>query len=90
MLLVAQLPKEVLSHQLSNGLMLLVLGMGVVFFFLAILVVVTKIMSGTVRTIESRKPVAAPASPAPPAAYAPDSEAEIAAAIVAAVAGSGK
>ena len=45
MLLLAQLPTDVLSAQLKNGLILLGLGMGIVFAFLALLVVVTKVVS---------------------------------------------
>jgi len=87
----SQLPADVLTTQLSNGLLLLVLGMGTVFLFLTILVFVTKCMSSIVRKIEARKPVAAPAAaPAAAPVSAPAAESEVAAAIVAALAKSGK
>jgi oxaloacetate decarboxylase gamma subunit len=85
-----QLPKEVLTSQLSNGLLLLVLGMGTVFVFLTILVVVTKTMSKIVGKLESKKPVAAPVAAPVAQAPAPAADAEVAAAIVAALAKSGK
>ena len=39
------LPKELLTAQLMDGLVLLVLGMGTVFVFLVILIYATKLMS---------------------------------------------
>ena len=85
-----QLPHDVLTAQLSNGLLLLVLGMGTVFVFLTILVFVTKTMSKVVGKIESKKPVAAPVAAPAAQAPAPAADAEVAAAIVAALAKSGK
>ena len=81
----AQLPKEQLAQQLSNGLILLALGMSIVFLFLTILVFTTKGVSRVVRNIEKKKPapqVAAPAASAAPAG----TDAEIAVAIAAAMA----
>ena len=83
----AQLPVEQLSQQLSNGLILLVLGMAIVFLFLTILVFTTKGVSKVVRAIEKKKP--APQAAAPAAASAAASvgnDAEIAVAIAAAMA----
>lgn len=48
----AQLPNDLLVQQIQNGLILLALGMGVVFCFLVILILSTKIMSKLV----NRKP----------------------------------
>ena len=81
----AQLPKEQLAQQLSNGLILLALGMSIVFLFLTILVFTTKGVSKVVKSIEKKKPapqVAAPAASAAPAG----TDAEIAVAIAAAMA----
>ena len=79
----AQLPKEQLSQQLSNGLILLALGMSIVFLFLTILVFTTKGVSKVVRNIEKKKPAPQIAAPA---AEAAGSDAEIAVAIAAAMA----
>ena len=79
----AQLPKEQLASQLSNGLILLALGMSIVFLFLTILVFTTKGISGIVRIIEKKKPAPQVAAPA---AEPAGSDAEIAAAIAAAMA----
>ena len=49
MYLLAQLPAETLSVQLKNGVILMGLGMAIVFAFLALLVVVTKVVSKIVR-----------------------------------------
>ncbi len=43
--LLTNMPRDVLIRQLQDGLVLLVLGMGFVFIFLAVLVFVTKAMS---------------------------------------------
>ncbi len=90
--ILAQLPKEVLLHQLSNGLILMLIGMGTVFLFLVILVYVIKALSAIVRKTTPAKPVAAPAPAAVAAVPAASQtvDAEIAAAIVAAVAKSKK
>ena len=83
----AQLPKEQLSQQFSNGLILLALGMAIVFLFLTILVFTTKGVSKIVRSIEKKKPapqVAAPAAAS--AATTVGNDAEIAVAIAAAMA----
>ena len=83
----AQLPKEQLSQQFSNGLILLALGMAIVFLFLTILVFTTKGVSKVVRSIEKKKPapqVAAPAAESVAALAGKD--AEIAVAIAAAMA----
>lgn len=81
----AQLPKEQLAQQLSNGLILLALGMSIVFLFLTILVFTTKGVSKVVKSIEKRKPAPQVAAPAVEAASA-GSDAEIAVAIAAAMA----
>ena len=90
MLSLAQLPADVLVTQVSNGLLLLVLGMGTVFVFLAILVAVTKIMSGLVRKSELRKPVTETESSAARIESSTAQEAEVAVALAAAFAKSGK
>ena len=82
----AQLPADVLKQQLGNGVILMVLGMAIVFVFLTILVFTTKWVSKLVKKIESKQPqkvVEAPAAVVPTGAPC---DAEIAAAIVAAVA----
>ena len=81
----AQLPKEQLASQLSNGLILLALGMSIVFLFLTILVFTTKGVSRVVRNIEKKKPAPQVAAPAA-AAEAAGNDAEIAVAIAAAMA----
>ena len=82
----AQLPKEQLASQLSNGLILLALGMSIVFLFLTILVFTTKGVSRVVRNIEKKKPAPQVAAPAASAAEAAGNDAEIAVAIAAAMA----
>ena len=90
MFLLAQLPAETLRAQLSNGVILMVLGMAIVFVFLTILVFTTKAVSKIVGKFESKKPQKAPAAPVVAAPAAVSSigvaDAEVAAAIVAAVA----
>ena len=87
----AQLPAEQLSSQISNGLILLALGMAIVFLFLTILVFTTKGVSKVVRKFEKKAPAAQPAAQAAPAA-APaaavkaSDDAEVAVAIAAAMA----
>ena len=83
-----QLPKELLVEQVNNGLILLVLGMGVVFLFLTLLVFTTKGLSAFVKkfipekiSTVAKRPVSASGSP-----VANTAGAEIAAAIAAAVA----
>ena len=44
-----QLPREILTTQITNGLIIMLLGMGVVFFFLVLLVYTTKLLSFLVR-----------------------------------------
>ena len=83
----AQLPKEQLASQLSNGLILLALGMSIVFLFLTILVFTTKGVSKVVRNIEKKKPAPQIAeAAAASAATAAGNDAEIAVAIAAAMA----
>lgn len=83
----AQLPAEQLSSQISNGLILLVLGMAIVFVFLTILVFTTKGVSKVVRKFEKKAPAAKSAAPAAvqPVAAA-SNDAEVAVAIAAAMA----
>ena len=89
MYLLAQLPADQLSEQIKNGLILLVLGMAIVFVFLTILVFSTICVSKIVRKFEKR-PEPAVATTAEPVMAQPvakaSNDAEIAAAIVAAVA----
>ena len=83
MYLLQQLPAATLKTQMGNGLVLMVLGMGIVFVFLTILVFTTKAVSAVVRKLESKKPeqtVSKPEDSAPKSC-----DAQIAAAIVAAV-----
>ena len=83
-----QLPNEMLLEQVNNGLILMVLGMGVVFVFLTLLVFSTKFLSFIIRKYfpESAKPVVRPSSVSAAAPTAPNpAGAEIAAAIAAAV-----
>jgi oxaloacetate decarboxylase gamma subunit len=55
-----QLPRELLLEQVNNGLILLVLGMGVVFLFLTLLVFTTKLLSHTVNRYFPQKVSTAP------------------------------
>ena len=86
----AQLPAEQLSSQISNGLILLALGMAIVFLFLTILVFTTKGVSKVVRKFEKKAPAAQPvvqaAPAAAPAAVTASNDAEVAVAIAAAMA----
>jgi oxaloacetate decarboxylase gamma subunit len=86
MIFLAQLPKEQLIDQLQNGLILMLLGMGTVFVFLTLLVFLTKGLSALVRKFAPQKPVTIVKTPVSNVAVASGSEAEIAAAIVAAFA----
>lgn len=87
MFLLAQLPADQLSLQIRNGLILLVLGMAIVFVFLTILVFSTLGVSKLVRKFESKRPAqAAAALEVTIAPTAASNDAEVAAAIVAAVA----
>lgn len=84
MFLLAQLSKDVLKTQLSNGVILMLLGMAIVFVFLTILVFTTKAVSKVVGKIDAKQPkvaVSAPEAVVPAASC----DAEVAAAIVAAV-----
>ncbi len=89
MYLLAQLPADQLSTQIKNGLILLVLGMAIVFVFLTILVFTTKLVSKIVRKFEKSPAPAATVviqpTVAQPVAKA-SNDAEVAAAIAAAVA----
>ncbi len=80
----AQLPVEELRIQLGNGVTLMILGMAIVFVFLSILVFTTKGVSKIVKGIEAKAPKATPVAPSA-VSSAPASDAEVAAAIVAAV-----
>ncbi len=87
MVFLAQLPKEQLVTQLQNGVILMVLGIATVFVFLTLLVFLTKGMSALVRKLAPEKPKAVVSSPAAVSTSAASaSEADIAAAIVAAFA----
>lgn len=78
MFLLAQLPAEVLRQQLGNGAILMLMGMGIVFVFLTILVFTTKAVSAVVKKLEPKHEPAAKAQPVSM------NEAEIAVAILAA------
>ena len=77
-----QLPADVLALQINNGLTLMLLGMGVVFFFLILLVFSTKGISAFARKIAPAKTIS---SKTASAVHAPSSDSEIAAAIAVAV-----
>lgn len=81
----AQLPADVLKAQLGNGVILMVLGMAIVFVFLTILVFTTKAVSKVVKNLEAKQPQKAPEA-AVVSAPMGACDAEVAAAIVAAVA----
>lgn len=68
------------NGQIGNGLILMVLGMGIVFLFLTILVFSTKMISKIVSKIEKKEPVQTPAE------VKNNSESEVAAAIAVAFA----
>lgn len=55
--LLVNLPKETLVQQIKDGGILLVLGMGTVFIFLAILIYATKLMSSVVKKIGPQEEV---------------------------------
>lgn len=89
MLFLTQFPKEQLVNNLQNGLIILLLGMGTVFVFLTLLVYLTKWMSSIVRKFEPEqkpqpKPVVVETVSAPAS-----NDAEVAAAICAAMKSSG-
>ncbi|MEA4861491.1 MAG: OadG family protein [Sphaerochaeta sp.] len=88
MVFLAQLPKEQLIAQLENGVILMVLGIATVFVFLTLLVFLTKGMSAFAKKIApQKKPAAVVSSPAAATlSVSPASDADIAAAIVAAFA----
>lgn len=84
-----QMPKELLIEQVSNGLILMLLGMGVVFVFLTLLVFSTKLLSYLVRRFLPEKTSVAPQKRPNVATALPVADsagAEVAAAITAAVA----
>ena len=87
-----QLPREILVSQINNGLIIMLLGMGVVFVFLVLLVFTTKLLSFLVRRYLPEKPqVISNASSTPLVGASAEAEgAQIAAAITAAVAQSSK
>jgi len=85
--LLENMPKDVLMQQLTDGLILMVLGMVTVFIFLTILIFTTKLLSKVLGKIAPEKPAAAAPkrSTAPAATAAPvTKDAEVAAAIAAA------
>ena len=89
--LLTNLPRDVLIRQLHDGLVLLVLGMGFVFIFLAILVFTTKWISKLCMKVAPAKQPEVKKAPAQAAAAGVKSaggakDAEIAAAIAAAYA----
>ena len=88
MVFLAQLPKEQLVAQLENGVILMILGLATVFVFLTLLVFLTKGMSAIVRKIApAKKPAAVMINPSAATISASSaSDADIAAAIVAAFA----
>ena len=84
MVFLTQLPKEQLIAQLNNGVILMFLGLGTVFVFLTLLVFLTKGLSAFVGKFFPQKPAAVVQRPASAVAVGSGSDAEIAAAIVAA------
>lgn len=89
--LLTNLPRDVLIRQLQDGLVLLVLGMGFVFIFLAILVFTTKWISKLCMKVAPAKQPEVKKAPAQAAATGVKAasgakDAEIAAAIAAAYA----
>lgn len=80
----AQLPTEMLQTQISNGLVLLVLGMGVVFVFLALLIFATKFMSKIVGKISKGNDLAVKSAPAQTVQNSVSADTEVAIAIAAA------
>jgi len=82
-----QLPRELLLEQINNGLILLVIGMGVVFLFLTLLVFTTKLLSFIVNRYFPQKVSTAPVKRAssPVTSSADGKGAEVAAAIAAAL-----
>lgn len=84
MVFLTQLPKEQLIAQLENGVILMLLGMGTVFVFLTLLVFLTKGLSALVRKFFPQKSPAVVQRPAAAVAVGTASDAEVAAAIVAA------
>ena len=87
-----QLPREILTTQITNGLIIMLLGMGVVFFFLVLLVYTTKLLSFLVRKyLPEKQEVNNNASRTPRTGASAEAEgAQVAAAIVAAIARSPK
>ena len=86
-----QLPREILVSQINNGLIIMLLGMGVVFVFLVLLVFSTKLLSFLVRKYLPEKQEVINASSTPLVGASAEAEgAQIAAAITAAVARSTK
>lgn len=77
-----QMPREFLISQITNGLILVLLGMGFVFVFLTLLVFTTKLLSSLARRFTPKEVVKVKTS----SLSASAKEAEIAAAITAAVA----
>lgn len=89
MILLTQVTNDQLVSQLQNGVTLMLLGMGTVLLFLVVLIFVTKGLSSIVKKIEARRPQVAPVVATPSslnAAPKVSADAEIAAAIAAAVA----
>ena len=85
MIFLAQIPKEELIAQLQNGVILMLLGIGTVFVFLTLLVFLTKGLSAIVNKFFPQKTAAVVHNPASTTvAVGPGSDAQIAAAIVAA------
>ena len=88
--LLTNMPRDVLIRQLQDGLVLLVLGMGFVFIFLAILVFVTKMVSKVCAKIspapepKKKAPAVQAAVSTAPVQSAGARDAEVAAAIAAA------
>ncbi len=80
-----QLPRELLVQQVNNGLILLVIGMGVVFLFLTLLVFTTKLLSFIVNRYFPQKVSTAPVKRASSSASTEGKGAEVAAAIAAAL-----
>lgn len=82
-----QLPADMLLEQITNGLVIMLLGMGVVFVFLTLLVFMTKGMSAIARKFNPTvAPATVPQASSVTIGQEANTDGEVAAAIAAAVA----
>ncbi len=84
--LLTNMPKDVLIHQLKDGGIIMLLGMGTVFVFLVVLIYTTKGMSALCRKFAPQKPADPKTTTAPKTSTTTsvNKDSEIAAAIAAA------